>query len=58
VEQDFARVIGAAFAQLDAVDDAGRGGDQVEVVFAGEALLDDFKMQQAKEAAAKAEACA
>ena len=38
------------------VDDRGRGGDQVEVEFALEPLLDDFQMQQPEEAAAEAEA--
>ena len=34
----------------------GRGRDQVEIELAGEALLNDFQMQQAEEAAAEAEA--
>ncbi len=38
------------------VDHAGRGGDQVLVEFALQALLHDFHVQQAQEAAAKAEA--
>jgi hypothetical protein len=46
----------AAGRGLDAVDDRGRGGDEVEVVFAGEPLLDDLEVQQAEEAAAEAEA--
>ena len=46
----------SCFAQLDAVDHRRRGGDQIEVVFAGQALLDDFQVQQAQEAAAEAKA--
>ena len=42
--------------QGDLVDHRGGGGDQVEIELAGEALLDDFEMQQAQEAAAEAEA--
>ena len=41
---------------MDAVDDRGRGGDEVEVVLALEALLDDLEVEQAEEAAAEAEA--
>ena len=45
-------VAGAIF-----VDDAiGRGGDEVEVVFAGQPLLDDLEVEEAEEAAAEAEA--
>ncbi len=40
----------------DAVDDRGRGGDQVEVVLALEPLLDDLHVQQAEVAATKPEA--
>jgi hypothetical protein len=43
-----ARIIGAAGAQLDAIDHRGRGGDEIKIIFAAEALLDDFQMQQAK----------
>ena len=39
-----------------AVDDVGRGGDQVEAELALEALADDLEVQQAEEAAAEAEA--
>src|SRR5690348_1458906 len=39
----------------DAVTHAGGGGDEVNVEFALEALLDDFHVQEAKEAAAEAE---
>ena len=42
--------------QLDLVDHRGRGGDQVEVIFAGQPLLDDLEVEQAEEAAAEAEA--
>ena len=45
-----------AVGEQQPVDDAGRGGDQVEVELALQPLLDDFQMQQAKEAAAIAEA--
>jgi hypothetical protein len=41
---------------VDRVDDAGRGGDEVEIIFAGEPLLDDLEVEQAEEAAAEAEA--
>ncbi len=43
-------------AQRDAIDHGWRGGDEVEIVFAGQPLLDDFQMQEAQEPAAKAEA--
>ena len=45
-----------AVGQGDLVADAGRGGDEVEVVLALEALLNDLEMQQTEEAAAEAEA--
>jgi hypothetical protein len=38
------------------VDHGGRGGDQVEVVLALQALLHDLHVQHAEEAAAEAEA--
>ena len=41
---------------MHAVDDRGRGRDQVEVEFARQPLLNDFEVQQAEKAAAKAEA--
>ena len=41
---------------MDAVDHAGGRGDQIKVVFAGQAFLDDLEMEQAEEAAAEAEA--
>ena len=41
---------------MHAVDDAWRGGDEVEIELAREALLDDFEVQEPKEAAAEAEA--
>jgi hypothetical protein len=40
----------------DAVAHAGRGGDQIDIELALQALLHDFQMQQAEEAAAEAEA--
>ena len=46
----------AAVGQLDLVDHARRGGDQVEVVFAGQPLLDDLQVEQPEEPAAEAEA--
>ena len=46
----------AAVAQVDFVDNARRGGDEVEVVFAGQPLLDDLEVEEAEEAAAEAEA--
>ena len=45
-----------AVGRGDFVADAGRGGDEVEVVFALETLLNDLHVQQAEEAAAEAEA--
>ena len=45
-----------AVGQGDAVDHAGRGGDQVEVELARQPLLDDLQVQQAQEPAAEAEA--
>ena len=45
-----------AIGQGDLVTDAGSGGDEVEVVLALEALLNDLEMQQTEEAAAEAEA--
>ena len=42
-------------AAVHAIDDAGRGGDEVEVELAAQPLQDDFEVQQAKEAAAVAE---
>ncbi len=38
------------------VNDAGIGGDDVHAVFAAEAFLDDFQVQQAQESAAETEA--
>ena len=46
----------AAVGHSDLVAHAGGGGDEVEVVLALKALLNDFKMEQAEEAAAEAEA--
>ncbi len=45
-----------AVGEVDFVADAGRGGDEVEVELALEALLNDLHVQQAEEAAAEAEA--
>ena len=45
-----------AVGQRDAVDDRGRGGDEIEIELALQPLLDDLQMQQAEEAAAEAEA--
>ena len=42
--------------QVHLVHHAGRGGDEVEVIFAGQPFLDDFQVQQAQESAAEAEA--
>ena len=39
---------GAAGA-VDAIDDAGGGGDQIEIEFAREAFLDDLEMQKSQE---------
>ena len=44
-----------AVAHQHLVDDRGRRGDQVHVVLAFQALLHDVHVQQAEEAAAKAE---
>ena len=41
---------------MDAVDDRGGGGDQVEVELALEALADHLEVEEAEEAAAEAEA--
>jgi hypothetical protein len=41
---------------VDAIDHRRAGRDQVKVIFSAQAFLNDFKMQQAKEAAAEAEA--
>ena len=35
-----------AVGQMDAIDHAGRGGDEVEVEFALQPLVDDLQMQQ------------
>src|SRR5215469_9842295 len=39
----------------DLISETGRGGDEVDLKFALEALLHDFKVQQSQESAAKAE---
>src|SRR5260221_2879505 len=45
-----------AIGEMHLVDDRRRGGNQVEVEFALEALLDDLEMKKAEKAAAEAEA--
>ena len=45
-----------AVGQRHAIADAGRGGDQVDLEFALQALLDDLHVKQPEEAAAEAEA--
>ena len=45
-----------AVAQVDVVDDRGRGGDQVDVIFTLDPVADDLKVQQPQKAAAKAKA--
>ena len=42
--------------ELHLVDHGGRGGDQVQVVLALQALLDDLHVEHAEEAAAETEA--
>jgi hypothetical protein len=42
--------------KVDLVDHRGRGGDEIEIIFAGEALLDDLEVEEPEEAAAEAEA--
>ena len=39
--------------QIHAIDHRWRGGDQIEIELAGQAFLNDFKMQQPEEAAAE-----
>src|ERR1700731_2816754 len=48
--------ISAGSGERDLVADAGRGGDEIEVVLALEALLNNFEMEQTEEAATEAEA--
>ena len=45
-----------AAPEVEAVDDAGRGRDEIEVEFAGQTLLHDFEMQEPEKAAAETEA--
>src|SRR5690606_2729097 len=45
-----------AVGQQHLVDHARRGGDEIEIIFAGEPLLDDLEVEEAEEAAAEAEA--
>ena len=56
VQLDRLRRLVLRVRQVDPVDDARRGGDEVEVVFAGQPLLDDLEVEQPEEAAAEAEA--
>ena len=51
-----ARIFGLRPAQLQLVHNRRRGGDKVQVKFARQALLNDFKVQQPQEPAAKAKA--
>ena len=46
----------AAMGQLDLIHHRRRGGDQVEIIFAGQPLLDDLQMQQPQETATETEA--
>ena len=48
-------LLDGAVGEGDAVNDAGIGGDDVHAVFAAQPFLDDLEVQQAQEAAAKAE---
>src|SRR3546814_10092542 len=43
-------------AELELVDHRRRGGDEVEVIFARQPLLNDLEVEQAQKAAAEAEA--
>ena len=45
-----------AVAHVDVVDHGGRGGDQVDVIFALDPVADHFEVQQPQEAAAETEA--
>ena len=45
-----------AVIHVQAIDDARRGGDKIDVEFAFQPLLDDLQMQETEEAAAKTEA--
>jgi hypothetical protein len=57
VELDGARRrLARRLGQVDLVDHRGRGGDEIEIIFAGEALLDDLEVEEPEEAAAEAEA--
>ena len=50
------QLLHAAVGEVHAVDDARRGGDQVDIELALEPLADDLEMQQPKKPAAEAEA--
>ena len=53
---DLSKLVAFAAVEVQLVDHGRRGGDQVEVIFAGQPLLDDLEVEQAEEAAAEAEA--
>jgi len=53
VELDHARLrLSGGFGEVELVDDARRGGDEVEIIFAGQPLLDDLEVEEAQKAAA------
>ena len=56
MQLDGPRFVGLRLAEVQGVDHARRGGDEVEVIFAGQPLLDDLEVEEAEEAAAEAEA--
>ena len=47
---------GFAIGQFDLVDHRWRGGDEIEIEFSGETLLDDLEVQKPQEPAAEAKA--
>src|SRR5439155_15392695 len=49
-------LVDGSVSKVDLVEHAGGGGDEIEVIFAGQALLDDLEVEEAEEAAAEAEA--
>ncbi len=49
------QVLHGAVLHVQLEDHRRRGGDQVDIIFAFQAVADDFKVQQTKEAAAEAE---
>ncbi len=48
-------VLARAVRERDVINHAGIRGDDVHVVFAAQAFLDDFHVEQAEEAAAESE---